>query len=316
MSESNNTENENACMHDSEENERSDYDVPSDSKSGHGCTKNDAKNGSDDVQSDAKQVSDAEGIESWNEHNSKQSWSGSDSESNSDSKRSESSSVPEWGSDSESGSGQMHSDAEGSGNGSDSEKSCSDETSSCGGSQSDYNMISEACPNDEHNFAPGTDISQLNNTILFPFFHIKESSRLPLYPGAPLSMEASWLSIHQFAISNHLTDSATKQLLDLIRIHCPQSSPYPPSLYNLRKKLGLNDGVTNLHYCSNCMTKVSKECPNRICRRTKSQLCHFSILPFQSHLHNIFTSMEELVLAINYLLLPCRSLGCCSVPIF
>lgn len=115
-----------------------------------------------------------------------------------------------------------------------------------------------------------------------------------LYPDAPLSKEASYLSVYQFAVSNNLTDHATEQLLDLIRIHCPPSNACPPSLYKLKKQLGLTDGVTNLQYCSCCMSEVLKVCPKEMCRKKKSQLCYFSILPFQSHLHSIFTSKKEL----------------------
>lgn len=43
----------------------------------------------------------------------------------------------------------------------------------------------------------------------------------PLYTGAPLSKEASWISIYQFAVSNRLTDIATQQLIELIKCTAP-----------------------------------------------------------------------------------------------
>ena len=51
------------------------------------------------------------------------------------------------------------------------------------------------------------------------------------------------MSIYQYALSNRLTDAALKQLLELIRIHCPPSSSCPPSLYMLKKKLGGQDDL-------------------------------------------------------------------------
>ena len=43
----------------------------------------------------------------------------------------------------------------------------------------------------------------------------------PLYPGATISKEASWLSIYHYAISNRLTDAAMKELIELIKVHIP-----------------------------------------------------------------------------------------------
>ena len=55
----------------------------------------------------------------------------------------------------------------------------------------------------------------------------------PLYPGAPISKEASWLSIYHNAISNRLTDDAMKELIELIKVHLPSSDVCPTSLYSL-----------------------------------------------------------------------------------
>lgn len=60
----------------------------------------------------------------------------------------------------------------------------------------------------------------------------------PLYSGAPLSQEESWLSVYQFAVHNRLTYHATEQLLDLIKIHCPPSNLCATSLHKLKKQLG------------------------------------------------------------------------------
>lgn len=120
-----------------------------------------------------------------------------------------------------------------------------------------------------------------------------EPDTVPLYPGAPLSIKASWLSIYQYAASNRLTDHATQQLLDLMRIHCPEPNSCPPSLHKLKKELGSNDDIISLYYCSNCLKNITTSgvCSGRGCKRMKSQVCYFSILPFEKRLHDIFSGI-------------------------
>ncbi len=60
----------------------------------------------------------------------------------------------------------------------------------------------------------------------------------PLFFSAPISAKESWRSIYEFSISNQLTDSATQQLLDLIRNHCPTPNACLPTVYQLKKNLG------------------------------------------------------------------------------
>ena len=52
---------------------------------------------------------------------------------------------------------------------------------------------------------------------------IKTLSLLPLFSAAPISMKASWLACNYFAVTNNLSEAATKQLLDLIAIHCSET---------------------------------------------------------------------------------------------
>ena len=111
----------------------------------------------------------------------------------------------------------------------------------------------------------------------------------PLYPGAPLSKEASWLSIHHYAISNRLTDAAMKELIELIKVHIPSSDLCPTSLYSLKKCFGNMNAVTTLHFCSNCQQEVEKKWPRNACKKKKVELCYFSILPFEYHLAKFFS---------------------------
>ena len=133
----------------------------------------------------------------------------------------------------------------------------------------------------------------------FPFIGYDAT---PLYPGAPLSKEASWLSIYQYAVSNRLTDTAIQQLLELIKMHIPSSDHCPPSLYKLKKKLGRVNGITTLKFCSNCKKEVPKSCPNSICKKKKAQISYFSVLPFENYLCDIFSGnmLTILLLLVHY----------------
>ena len=114
----------------------------------------------------------------------------------------------------------------------------------------------------------------------------------PLYMNAPLSTEASWYAIYQYAISNKLSYQATTQLLELIRIHCPTPNSCPKSLYLLKKHLSNMENCSISQYCSRCMGEVltgQKCCSKTYCRKSGSQLCYFAVLPFEEHLKDMFT---------------------------
>lgn len=114
---------------------------------------------------------------------------------------------------------------------------------------------------------------------------------MPLYPGAPISTQASWFACHYFATTNHLSDAATKQLLDLIAIHYPETSNCAKSTYVLRKKLEA-DAKSRIHtYCSVCFKEImdSTQCSNDTCKKAAATFCYLTILPFEKHLINIFT---------------------------
>ena len=73
----------------------------------------------------------------------------------------------------------------------------------------------------------------------------------PLYSGAPITAQASWLSIYRFNLAKKLTDAATKQLIDLVAIHCPKPNVCPKSLYILRSRMGCME-TCNSSYCATC----------------------------------------------------------------
>ena len=82
-------------------------------------------------------------------------------------------------------------------------------------------------------------------------------------------MKASWLACNYFAFTNNLSEAATKQLLDLIAIHCSETDQCAKSTFQLRKRLNPFDDVEMHMYCSECMKELSdtKKCIDCNCRR-------------------------------------------------
>ena len=123
----------------------------------------------------------------------------------------------------------------------------------------------------------------------------------PLYPGAPLSTRASMLAINQFAVNNRLSYRITAQLLELLKIHLPSPNALPNTLYKLQKIFtGVKCKVQ--HFCSVCLQEVPSEsntCPKRTCIKRHSQLCYFTVLPFEEHLQQMFTGI--LYVTVNFI---------------
>ena len=121
---------------------------------------------------------------------------------------------------------------------------------------------------------------------------IKKLSLLPRFAAAPISMKASWLACNYFAVRNNLSEAATKQLLDLIAIHCPETDQCARSTFQLRKRLNPFDDVEMHMYCSECMKELSdtKKCIDPNCRRKRSNVCYLSLLTSISStfVHHVF----------------------------
>eukprot|EP00731_Ephydatia_muelleri_P033287 Em0027g35a len=129
----------------------------------------------------------------------------------------------------------------------------------------------------------------VNSTSQHLNMKMKELPSDPLYPGAPLTTQASWLSIYRFCLANKLTDVATKQLLDLVSIHCPKPNLSPKSLYLLKNMFGCMETV-NTYYCSTCYGEIEdamKGCLKHECKTASTQVCYFTLLSFESRLKSI-----------------------------
>ena len=80
-----------------------------------------------------------------------------------------------------------------------------------------------------------------------------EFTQLQSYPGVPISTPVHLLACNYFAITNKLSDSATKQLLTLIRIHCPDATQ---SKYKLKKQHNFSNDFEMYRFCFQCMKKL------------------------------------------------------------
>ena len=124
------------------------------------------------------------------------------------------------------------------------------------------------------------------NILLHAGIHVPSQ---PLYPGAPLFAQASWLSIYRFSLANKLTDAATKKLLDLVAIHFPKPNVCPKSLYILKSRIGCME-TCNYSYCATCHSEVedaNRGCIKSICKSTSAQVCYCTLLSLESYLKGI-----------------------------
>lgn len=126
----------------------------------------------------------------------------------------------------------------------------------------------------------------------------------PVYKGAQICTEASWIAIRDFATTNKLTDTVTQQLLDLIQLHCPVENSCPKTLYKLKNHHQHSALSQNQCYCSVCKSEIpkgTKKCPKQGC---DGHRCYFSVLPFERRLKQIYSG-TNCMLCSNYCLYTC-----------
>lgn len=96
-----------------------------------------------------------------------------------------------------------------------------------------------------------------------------EREEPPLYPGAPLTVDQSLLSILTFSMTHHLSGACIADLLKLIALHCPPGNSCAQTLHNFRKHFsGVEPFVMKKHFfCSKCVYPLDEE--NGVCN-----VCH------------------------------------------
>lgn len=107
----------------------------------------------------------------------------------------------------------------------------------------------------------------------------------PLYEGASLSARASSVLIMEFKIRHNLSNECLKDLLKLIKLHCPKPNECISSPYIFKKMFHTKLSIYH-YYCTSCYQTVEKEdsvCPNEMCRahlnNSRSYFIEEPILP-------------------------------------
>ena len=100
-----------------------------------------------------------------------------------------------------------------------------------------------------------------------------------IYPKAQISITASMVLIMTFAMKHKLSESALKDLLSLIDIHCLIPNPLIQSLYKFKKLL---QHPFKIHrYCFNCGMAVEVgwiSCHNVASARTSTSFWNYLLL--------------------------------------
>ena len=103
------------------------------------------------------------------------------------------------------------------------------------------------------------------------------SSDLPLYSGASLTVGSSNILIMQYKLRHKLTDESLADLLQLLRLHCPTPNQCLTSVYYFKNHFRDLECSMHFHYfCSSCYQEIGepqplRRCPNQLCRSDLTQ---------------------------------------------
>ena len=88
-------------------------------------------------------------------------------------------------------------------------------------------------------------------------------SDVPLYEGASITENTSYLLIRKFIFKHKLTGTALTDLLKFIEVHCLRSNHCCPSPYFLKKDIDMNhesSGSICYHeYCTQCFDEIQDD---------------------------------------------------------
>ena len=107
----------------------------------------------------------------------------------------------------------------------------------------------------------------------------EEGAAFPLlYEGSVLTVESSLLLLNSYVCHHNLTQQASQDLLQLLRLHLPKDNVLPPSLYLFHKQSEeIESQYTDIdvapnfhHYCPECYTLLTDHkttlCVNEHCK--------------------------------------------------
>uniref|UniRef100_A0A1X7TR45 Uncharacterized protein n=1 Tax=Amphimedon queenslandica TaxID=400682 RepID=A0A1X7TR45_AMPQE len=120
-----------------------------------------------------------------------------------------------------------------------------------------------------------------------------------LYDGSSISTNASWYSMMYFAVKNRLSYKAIKDLITLIKAHCPTEQNYcPKSFYEFKKYFESLNKQILLKFCSVCMKNLEqadKTCSNRQCIKQKARVCDLALFPIEERLKQLYEEHDKFI---------------------
>ena len=90
----------------------------------------------------------------------------------------------------------------------------------------------------------------------------------PLYDGSPITVTASNVLIMKLKMKHSLSNECVRDLLSLIKLHCPSPNNCVASLYKFTKIFGKCNTVLHFH-CNTCYESVTEDdmvCKNSLCK--------------------------------------------------
>lgn len=104
--------------------------------------------------------------------------------------------------------------------------------------------------------------------------------KIPLYKGAPISVDESLLLVLTYAIRHNLSGAAIVDLLELISLHCrEENKKMKTSLYFFKKHFAHLKAPVKLHYfCSDCyepLESQNSQCVNAKDHKQRTKCSYF-----------------------------------------
>ena len=100
-----------------------------------------------------------------------------------------------------------------------------------------------------------------------------------LYAGSSLTTSSSSVLVLKYKLRHGLTEAALSDLLQLLRLHCPQPNHLPSSIYYYKKHFSDMQYPVIMHkFCSECthglgnLSEQQSVCPNVYCSADLSSL--------------------------------------------
>lgn len=140
----------------------------------------------------------------------------------------------------------------------------------------------------EHSVVSDTEDDSMKTDTDFDDI-LDSSAHDPLYPGAPLSLVESVVSILSLLLSFQITGVLLTKILELIELHCIKPNKCHKTLYKFKKFFrDLKTPLIRHFFCSGCFSKLEKK--NSVCQICKcnKNVSYFIEIPIIAQLRALF----------------------------